>query len=124
VTIAAPAYVYTAEVLRWVDGDTVDLCVDVGFHMTFEGRFRLYGVDTPERGQPNHDEAWLLAATVAPVGAKVLARTLKSADKYGRWLAEILTADGTKSVGESLLENKLAVPYFGGHKGEVTPAAA
>ena len=111
-----PPYVYAAEVLRWVDGDTVDLTIDLGFHMTFEGRFRLYGVDTPERGQPNHDEAWLHAALVAPPGAKVLARTLKAPDKYGRWLAEILAADGTKSVGESLLENKLAVPYFGGHK--------
>jgi micrococcal nuclease len=117
VVTAEPPYVYAAEVVRWVDGDTVDLRVDVGFHMQMQGRFRLYGVDTPERGQPNHDEAWECAESVAPPGCRVLARTLKAPDKYGRWLAELLVDDGTKSVAESLLENKLAVPYFGGRKG-------
>ena len=111
-----PVYVYAADVKRWVDGDTVDLCVDLGFHMSMTSRFRLYGVDTPERGRPNHDEAWLMSETVAPTGSRVMVRSYKDADKYGRWLAEIYSTDGTKSVAAALLENKLAVPYFSGHK--------
>lgn len=109
-------YDYSATVVRWVDGDTVDLRVDLGFHTFVETRFRLYGIDTPERGQKNHDEAWHLAETLAPVGAVVTIHSYKNADKYGRWLAEIITATGT-SVNNGLLTAALAVPYFGGTKG-------
>lgn len=109
-------YAYSATVTRWVDGDTVDLRVDLGFKLYAETRFRLYGIDTPERGQKNHDEAWHLAQSLAPVGAAVTIHTYKDADKYGRWLAEIVTATGS-SVNAALTAAGMAVPYFGGTKG-------
>ena len=114
-------YAYSAQVIRWVDGDTVDLRVDLGFKLFAETRFRLYGIDTPERGQKNHDEAWHLAQSLAPVGATVQISTHKDADKYGRWLAQISTDAGT-DVNASLIAANLAVAYFGGTKG--VPAVA
>lgn len=125
-------YAYSARVVRWVDGDTVDLRVDLGFHLFAETRFRLYGIDTPERGQKNHDQAKALCESLAPVGVDVFIRTHKDADKYGRWLADITaaatingavaidldTATGI-NVNSRLVEFGLAVPYFGGTKGVV-----
>lgn len=106
-------YEYAATVVRWVDGDTVDLRVDLGFHLTQEARFRLLGVDTPERGQEGHVEARVYCERIAPVGAEVEAVTTK-ADKYGRFLVTIWS--GGVEVNASLLAQGLAVPYAGGTK--------
>ena len=43
-----PAYVYRAKARRIVDGDTVDMDVDLGFFVSVRIRFRLKGIDTPE----------------------------------------------------------------------------
>jgi micrococcal nuclease len=109
-----PAYTYGAKVTRWVDGDTVDLSVDVGFNIAVNTRFRLYGIDTPERGQKNHDEAWRAAESLAPAGSSIVVKTYKDADKYGRWLAEIYVGD--LLVNGQILADGLANPYFGGTK--------
>lgn len=109
-----PTFCYAATVVRWVDGDTVDLRIDLGFYMTAECRFRLHGIDTPERGQRNHDEATAHCQSLAPPGTTVTAQTYKVADKYGRWLAVLHVGD--VSINQSLIEHQLAVPYFGGTK--------
>jgi len=109
-----PAYTYKATVTRWVDGDTVDLRVDCGFHITVEARFRLYGVDTPERGRAGYDTATRHNNTLAGPGTEVVARTYKAPDKYGRFLADLWVAE--VKVNDSLLASGLAVPYFGGTK--------
>lgn len=108
-------YEYSATVTRWVDGDTVDLRVDLGFRLFAETRFRLYGIDTPERGHTNYTEATALANELAPPGATVTIRTYKDADKYGRWLADILTAT-EDNVNNALIASGYAKPYFGGTK--------
>ncbi|GAG20500.1 unnamed protein product, partial [marine sediment metagenome] len=41
-------YTYRAKLDRVVDGDTVDLFVDLGFNICIKDRFRLLGIDTPE----------------------------------------------------------------------------
>ena len=51
-------------------------------------RFRLIGVDAPERGQPGFNEAKALAERIAPIGSGLLFESMKS-DKYGRWLIHI-----------------------------------
>lgn len=87
-------YTYRATVDRWVDGDTVDMLVDLGFRMTTHQRFRLLGdaetpiIDTPERGEPRYAEARQVAESVHPPGAAVVIVTEKplSGDKYGRYL--------------------------------------
>lgn len=107
-------YGYDAQVLRWVDGDTVWLDVDLGFRTRTETEFRLLGVDTPERGHIGYGEAINAVNHWAPVGSTIDLVSFKP-DKYGRWLASI-TAAGNVPVNDLLVSNKLAVPYFGGKK--------
>lgn len=107
-------YEYHATVNRWVDGDTVELTVDLGFHLTYTDHFRLYGIDTAERGRPLAAEAKARANELAPVGAQVLAKTTKG-DKYGRWLTIIDLSTGIE-VNSTLVSEGLAKPYFGGTK--------
>lgn len=91
-------YHYNATVRRVVDGDTVDLDVDLGFSIIARQRFRLYGIDAPE--VVGTARAAGLAATahlqqLLPAGAHVVIDSYKDAkDKYGRYLADIYTASG------------------------------
>ena len=103
-----PAYTYAATVLRWVDGDTVDLIVDVGFHVAVNGRFRLYGIDTPERGQANYVEARRFAQSLTPEGSEVIVKTYAITEKYGRFLADIYPPHSSASVNEALVAAELA----------------
>ena len=45
-----PSYRYRAELDRVVDGDTLDVVIDLGFYIKIKERIRLEGVDTPELG--------------------------------------------------------------------------
>lgn len=109
-------YIFNAKVVRWVDGDTVDLDVDLGFHFHASMRFRLLGLDTPERGQINYREATEFSKALAPVDKSVLIQTVKDekADKYGRYLVTIESDNVV--VNAKLLESGLAKAYDGGHK--------
>lgn len=109
---------FQATVVRWVDGDTVDLSMDQGLRVYRHDRFRVYGIDTPERGQPNHDEATAFMSLHAPAGSTQLVRIWKNKeDKYGRWLIEIFPTDLDISLNDAIILAGLAKPYFGGTKG-------
>lgn len=112
--IPQTAYEYRGTVVRWVDGDTVDMNIDLGFHLTMAGRFRLDGIDTPERGRPGSLEAKARAEALAPVGSHVMVLTEKG-DKYGRWLAVVCPPEGPP-VNVTLVYEGLAKPYDGGAK--------
>lgn len=110
--MTGPAYTYQATITRWVDGDTVDLAVDAGFHVTINGRFRLHGVNTPERGRPGWAEATAYAVALAPPGTAVTVRTYQAHEKYGRFLADVHTPAGVW-VNQALLGAGHATPYPG-----------
>lgn len=101
-------YQYRATLARVVDGDTVDLNVDLGFHTSQLLRFRLLGIDTPERGQPGFEEA---AARVerwfADNGNTCTVKSTKTG-KFGRWLGELWAGDCLNDV---LLNEGYAVEY-------------
>lgn len=105
-------FIYNAELLNVVDGDTVDLKVDLGFDIFTQMRFRLFGVDTPEiRTKDLEEKEWGLRAkefvvqTFAENGNKCIVNTQKDAkEKYGRYLATIVFRD--KSLNDMLVENK------------------
>lgn len=88
-------HTYNATMRRAVDGDTLDLDIDLGFHIHANIRVRLLGIDTPEIYHPRNAEEKIhgyearnYVARVLPVGAKVTVTTSKTG-KYGRWLARI-----------------------------------
>lgn len=111
-------YEYTANVIRVIDGDTVEATVDLGFSTSFHNSFRLFGIDTPELN--SHDENVRDLAKRAKnrlielvEGKSVLVRTHKP-DKYGRWLVEIKTPDiSLGTVNSQLIAEGFAKPYLG-----------
>jgi micrococcal nuclease len=85
-------YIYKAELVRVVDGDTVDLIIDLGFDTSRKERFRLYGIDAPEMNTAAGMDAkeWLKDALM-PLEAiyvqTIQLPTKAKRDKYGRCLA-------------------------------------
>lgn len=104
-------YVYRViEVRRVVDGDTVDLVLDVGFYLTTALRFRVLGVDTPERGQPGYAEAADFTRAWLAEPRALTAHTRK-ADSFGRWLVDVTREEDGSSLSAALLEAGHTVPY-------------
>lgn len=100
------------QVVRWVDGDTVFLNVDMGFNIWSVQKFRLARINTPEKGQPGYNEANARVNQLAPVGSEIQIDCL-GLDKYGRWLAEIYIPGPSSpaTVNQMMLNENLAVPY-------------
>lgn len=101
---------------RVVDGDTVDLTLDLGFRQRGTYRLRLADVDTPERGSVGYTEAtdytrqWLQSHDL--LGYLLVARTSKTGS-FGRWLATIyaVKGDDTRCLNTDLLLHGHAEPY-------------
>jgi len=115
-------FCYSATVKRVVDGDTVDLLVDLGFDIHHKIRVRLYGVNTPEsRTRDLEEKALGLKAKDYVVDwltrhPEVIIQTMKDkSGKYGRTLGTIWSdAEGTACLNADLLDSGNAVEYFGG----------
>lgn len=102
---------------RVIDGDSLRIVVDTGFHHTANVHVRLLGVDTPERGRD--PEKWRLAREFVENWFNASGRLefeCHGVDKYGgRWLGNILNDTG-ESLGQSLIASGLGVFYDGGRK--------
>lgn len=107
-------YTYNATLEKVVDGDTLELNIDLGFKISTKIRVRLSGVDTPEIFGLKKESAeyqkgmeafkftkdWFIALG----SSTFLVKTEKDKqEKYGRWLATILSLDGAKVLNEDLL---------------------
>ena len=118
-------YEYSCTVDRVVDGDTIDVTLDLGFNILHKCRVRLYGIDTTECRTRNKDEkargrmAAGFVQTMVEEGELIQIRTkLKdSKGKYGRVLGELIV-DGT-NINEAMVQKNLCVYYFGQSKADV-----
>lgn len=110
-----PAYRYTAVIGRWVDADTVDVSVRLGWHVEMKVRVRLQsltcGLDAPERRTAAGKAAHQRAEALAPAGTEA---TLHSheLDKYGRSLGALVLDTGL-DVGAELIAEGHALPWDG-----------
>jgi micrococcal nuclease len=116
------AFVYQAELDRVVDGDTVDVILDLGFDVKLhKQRVRLHGIDTPESRTRNLAEKKLgLAAKERLKELCVGTFKVKSLGKgkYGRILGIPYTEDG-QDICKMLIDEGHAVEYYGGKKKKV-----
>lgn len=87
-----PDKVYDAVVVRVVDGDTVVLRVDVGFHIYTEVVCRLRGVYAPEMDSLVGKDCRDKLVEMLPSSTSCVVKTYKT-ERYGRWLAEVWTDD-------------------------------
>ena len=122
-------YEYRAKVLKVIDGDTVDVDIDLGFGVWLKNeRVRIMGIDTPEsRTRDKVEKKFGLAAKARLkelLGATPILKTQvgKGGEdmkgKFGRILGDFITEDG-KKCGELLIKEGHAVKYMGGAKEDV-----
>lgn len=119
-------YQYKAIITKVIDGDTVDVDIDLGFEVWLRNqRIRLYGIDTPESRTSDKVEkvfgnlAKEKILSFCPVGAKIVLQTKAddSRGKYGRILGELIVDD--VNVNQYMVDNSYAVEYFGKSKGDI-----
>jgi len=114
-------YQYKAKIDRVVDGDTMDIVVDLGFKMTTNQRIRLKGINTPETYNVKKDSEEYAKGMLAKESVvkrieenknEVLIDTDKDTGKYGRYIAVIWLADSTTSLNDELVAKGFALPAF------------
>jgi len=124
-------YEYKCKVTRVVDGDTVDIDIDLGFGVWLhKERVRIYGIDTPESRTRDLEEKkfGLMAKEFVKkfvkgdkrnIKSNIILRTQKydAKGKFGRILGDIIV-DGT-SLSDTMIKEHHAVPYYGQSKDEV-----
>lgn len=114
-------FVYDAIVRRVVDGDTIDVDIDLGFNLWMRNeRVRLLGVDTPEirtRDDLEKQFGYLAMSVVegfCPVGSKVVIETeMDDHGKFGRVLGVFWVDNGELNLNKFLVEERYGVKYEG-----------
>ena len=119
-----------ASVDRVVDGDTIDITINLGFDLSIKQRVRVAGVDTPEKRTSDHEVEkplgidatnWLTNklrdAAAESRGLMVRTELGNSATgKYGRLLGWLYVGDDVVSLNEQMIAEGYAWPYDGGSK--------
>ncbi len=108
-------YLYEAELIRVVDGDTIDAWIDLGFDITIRRRIRLWGINAPETRTLDLEEK--AEGKVAKARLEEMLSinrgsfSVKSigVDKYGRCLGEIYLQD--VNINKQLLAEGLVEVY-------------
>ena len=115
---------YVKKVSKVVDGDTIDVDIDLGFDISFSSRVRLAGLDTPESRTTDKMEKalgleskeYLKKAIDASKTVVIKTEKMDSSEKYGRILGWLFL-DGSKvSVNEQMIADGYAWGYLGDTK--------
>ncbi len=123
--IITQQYIYLSEVLRVVDGDTVDVLLDLSFGVFRKVRIRASGIDTPESRTRNKEEKKLGLAAKARMkklcAKKIYVESLNGGklDKYGRLLANLYTEEDNTDICKTLIKEGHAIKYDGSKKTHV-----
>lgn len=122
-------YEYRCKIVKIIDGDTVDVDIDLGFGVWMhKERIRLYGIDTPESRTRDLDEkkygliakGWI--EKFMPVGSMQTLITQKDkSGKFGRILGKFRVNDGHYDVilNDWMISNHHAVAYYGQSKQDI-----
>lgn len=107
-----------------VDGDTIDVDIDLGFNVSFSQRVRLAGIDTPESRTSDKFEKTLGLEAKEYLKSKLKDATLvviktekpDSSEKYGRILGWLYIDGNTISINDQMIEDGYAWGYLGDTK--------
>ena len=122
-------YEYRCKIVKIIDGDTVDVDIDLGFGVWMhKERIRLYGIDTPEsRTRDLNEKKYGLIAKgwiekFMPVGSMQTLITQKDkSGKFGRILGKFRVNDGHYDIilNDWMISNHHAVAYYGQSKQDI-----
>ena len=115
---------YVKKVTKIVDGDTIDVDIDLGFDISFSSRVRLAGIDTPESRTKDLAEkalgleakAYLKHAIDAAKTVVIKTEKMNSSEKYGRILGWLYLDGDTVSVNDHMINDGHAWGYLGDTK--------
>jgi micrococcal nuclease len=115
---------YVRKVENVVDGDTIDVLIDLGFDILFQSRVRLAGIDTPESRTKDLAEKTLGLESKEYLkkhlkdAKSVVIKTEKmdSSEKYGRILGWLYVNGDTESVNDKMINDGYAWGYMGDTK--------
>ena len=112
---------YVRELKSVVDGDTIDVVIDLGFNVLFQQRVRLAGIDTPESRTSDKFEKSLGLESKEYLKTKlkdakdIIIKTQKpdSSEKYGRILGWLYVDGAEISINEQMIQDGYAWGYMG-----------
>lgn len=115
---------YVKEVTGVVDGDTIDVVIDLGFDISFTSRVRLAGIDTPESRTKDKIEKVLgleakeyLKKQIKNAKTVVIkTEKMDSSEKYGRILGWVYLDGSEDSINNQMIEDGYAWGYLGDTK--------
>jgi micrococcal nuclease len=115
---------FVKEVKNVVDGDTIDVIIDLGFDILFSSRVRLAGIDTPESRTTNKVEKALgleskeyLKKHLKDAKSVVIkTEKMNSTEKFGRILGWIYVNGDTESLNDKMINDGYAWGYLGDTK--------
>jgi micrococcal nuclease len=115
---------YVKKVTKVVDGDTIDVEIDLGFDISFSSRVRLAGIDTPESRTTDKIEKALgleakdyLKKQIESAKTVVIkTEKMDSSEKYGRILGWVFLDGSEVSINEKMIEDGHAWGYLGDTK--------
>ena len=117
-------YRYKVSVVKVVDGDTIDVDIDLGFGMTYKKqRVRMLGIDTPESRTRDLVEKKFGKASKAHLKSILESSGIQLVShdkgKFGRILGELFIGDSSYSINQQMIDEHHAVAYTGGNKEEI-----
>lgn len=112
---------YVKKVTKVVDGDTIDVDIDLGFDISFSSRVRLAGIDTPESRTSDKMEkalgieakTYLKNAIDSAKSVVIKTEKMDSSEKYGRILGWVYLDGSEKSINEQMILDGHAWGYMG-----------
>ena len=115
---------FVKEVKNVVDGDTIDVIIDLGFDILFASRVRLAGIDTPESRTTDKAEKALgleakeyLKKSLKDAKSVVIkTEKMDSSEKYGRILGWVYINGDTVSLNDKMINDGYAWGYLGDTK--------
>ena len=119
-------WTYRAKVIRVIDGDTVDVDIDLGFGIWQKNeRVRIMGIDTPESRTSDIQEKFFgqrakafLEKWVTAGDVTLRTKTYDAKGKFGRILGELWYA-GKHNINQKMIDEHHAVAYHGQSKEEI-----
>ena len=115
---------YVKKVTKVVDGDTIDVDIDLGFDISFSSRVRLAGIDTPESRTRDKMEkalgleakAYLKSQIDSAKTIVIKTEKMNSSEKYGRILGWLFLDGSEASMNEKMIADGHAWEYLGDTK--------
>jgi len=115
---------YVRKVENVVDGDTIDVLIDLGFDILFQSRVRLAGIDTPESRTKDlmekalgiESKEYLKKALKDAKSVVIKTEKMNSSEKYGRILGWVYINGDTVSLNDMMINDGYAWGYLGDTK--------